>query len=1253
MPIRVPLLRPALRKVVQSVLLALIITASQAAPVAGQDTAERKRVLIFFSNDTTTRSQMVIEGALSSALKSNTTAEIEIYSEYIGEPRLLNEYENELIALIKRKYAGKKFDVIFTLRQSTSRLLMKVRSEIFPDTPIVFLAIDKRNSEGLYPNPGVTGVWGEIDFKSNLEIALGLHPGTRRVVVVSGVSETDQFWKSQARERFRQYENALEFTYLDGLSIPEMRRELAALPPSTIVFYTMNVRDKYGNTYESPDYLRQIASASTAPIYGTTDVQLGNGIVGGKLAGAEALGSEGGEMGARILAGENPEAIAPYAVPNRLIFDWRELKRWGISESNLPPGSVVRFKQPTLWEEYRWYLIGLISALVLETGLIGGLVILRSRRRKAELERNEFQRLAEAEQSRLQEIVRNVPGVVWETRIKGDPDDRETVFISDYVTELFGYDPEEYKAKPGLINELIVEDQREWFASEMRELITNGNERVLPFKIRTKGGMEKWVQGHVAVVRDESGASVGIRGVTMDITERKVIEERLAAKQLQLTEAQRLAQVGSWEWDERTGVVTWSDEIYHIYGRDPSQPAVAFEEHKQLLVPDSWERLGLEVENTLKTGEPYEIEIELIRADGHTGWGSARGELVIENDGSKKLRGTLQDISARRQAEESTRESEARFRTLADSAPVLIWMTDKSMEWTFFNKRVLEFTGLGVNELRGRGWLQLVHKEDRDRVIKEYSQANALVQAYKTEYRILDAHGNYRWLHDTGVPHFSPKNEFIGFIRSCTDVTELKSAVAAIRESEERFRHIADSAPVLIWISDAQGRNTFMNQFGLEYTGLSEDAVKGSGWLASLHKDDKNHLIEAYRDGHARQVPVVTEFRLRGADGGFRWFFSTSVPRNDENGKFLGFIGTCADIDDRKQAEGALQLALTEINQLKNKLQEENIYLKEEIKLIHDFEEIVGESEALKYVLFKIEQVAPTNATVLITGETGTGKELVARAVHSASYLKNRPLVKVNCAALAANFIESELFGHEKGSFTGATGKRIGRFELAQGGTIFLDEIGELPLDLQVKLLRVLQEGEFERLGSSKTIKVDVRVIAATNRDLRAEVEKGNFREDLLFRLNVFPITVPPLRERKDDIPLLVNYFVQRLCKRLGKKITSVAPGVVRTLMDHSWPGNIRELANVIERSVISTKGETLKSVEGMDSATASNGSGAVTATLEQVERDYISEILRSTDWKVEGKGGAAHILGLNPSTLRTRMQKLGIMRVSKKNNGS
>ena len=521
------------------------------------------------------------------------------------------------------------------------------------------------------------------------------------------------------------------------------------------------------------------------------------------------------------------------------------------------------------------------------------------------------------------------------------------------------------------------------------------------------------------------------------------------------------------------------------------------------------------------------------------------------------------------------------------------------------------------------------------------------------EYRLLDANGDYRWLHDTGVPHFSPNGNLIGFIGTCTDITELKTAETALRESEERFRNIADSAPVLIWIWDAEGRNTFINKVGLDFTGLTKDDFRGRGWLHPVHRHDQKSLDESYRKGQELHQSVVAEFRLRRADGEYRWFYSTSAPRFDADGHFLGLIGTCVDIEDRKQAERALQLAITEIDQLKNKLQEENFYLKEEIKLIHDFDEMIGESEALKYVLFKIEQVAPTNATVLITGETGTGKEMVARAVHGASYLKHMPLVKVNCAALAANFIESELFGHEKGAFTGAIGKRIGRFELAQGGTIFLDEIGELPLDLQVKLLRFLQEGEFERLGSSKTIKVDVRVIAATNRDLRAEVEKGNFREDLLFRLNVFPITVPPLRERKDDIPLLVNYFVQRFCKRLGKKITSVSQGVMRTLMDHSWPGNIRELANVIERSVISTKGETFKSVEGMDSATASNGSGIATATLEQVERDYISQILKSTDWKIEGKGGAARILGLNPSTLRTRMQKLGIWRVAKKTNGS
>jgi chemotaxis protein methyltransferase CheR len=328
---------------------------------------------------------------------------------------------------------------------------------------------------------------------------------------------------------------------------------------------------------------------------------------------------------------------------------------------------------------------------------------------------------------------------------------------------------------------------------------------------------------------------------------------------------------------------------------------------------------------------------------------------------------------------------------------------------------------------------------------------------------------------------------------------------------------------------------------------------------------------------------------------------------------------------------------------LKNQLQEENIYLKEEINLGQDLGEIVGQSDALKYVLFKIEQVAPTETTVLITGETGTGKELVARAIHNASGRHDRPLVKVNCAALSPSLIESELFGHEKGAFTGANARKIGRFELAHGATLFLDEIGELPTDLQVKLLRVIQEGEFERLGSSSTMKVDVRIIAATNRNLDHDVKKGLFREDLWYRLNVFPITVPPLRQRREDIPLLVEHFTWRFAKKFGKPINSISPATLKSLCDYSWPGNVRELANVIERATINSHGSVLKIGEDLEGSAEELSSP--TKTLEEMERDYIIRILEDRSWRIEGRKGAARLLGLNPSTLRTRMARLGIQK--------
>ncbi len=346
-------------------------------------------------------------------------------------------------------------------------------------------------------------------------------------------------------------------------------------------------------------------------------------------------------------------------------------------------------------------------------------------------------------------------------------------------------------------------------------------------------------------------------------------------------------------------------------------------------------------------------------------------------------------------------------------------------------------------------------------------------------------------------------------------------------------------------------------------------------------------------------------------------------------------------MDAAEKRKQIAEVALSEIKKLKDQLEAERAYLQEEIQLENNHENIIGQSEGLKYVLYKVEQIAGSDTSVLVLGETGTGKELVARAIHGLSSRKKRTLVKVNCAALPSTLIESELFGHEKGAFTGAHTRNLGRFEIANGATLFLDEIGELPLELQSKLLRVLQDGEFERLGSSSTIKVNVRIVAATNRNLEAEVRKGHFREDLWYRLNVFPITMPPLRDRMGDIPLLVDFYIKKISKRMGKTIEIIPSNVMNTLQDYHWPGNVRELENVLERAVIDSSGPKLRLVDELKKS--SKGSSTSPKTLEAVEREHIIQTLEQAHWKVGGKNSAAEILGLDRSTLRFRMRKLDI----------
>ncbi len=456
-----------------------------------------------------------------------------------------------------------------------------------------------------------------------------------------------------------------------------------------------------------------------------------------------------------------------------------------------------------------------------------------------------------------------------------------------------------------------------------------------------------------------------------------------------------------------------------------------------------------------------------------------------------------------------------------------------------------------------------------------------------------------------------------------------------LKENEERLRDLFDEAPIAYVNEGLDSKFIRANKTALKTLGLTPDQVDGTYGKNFIPDtpDAQRRLKEAF-DSIGKGIDtsgVVLELRRR------------------DNGKPL-WIKWWSRPDPRAHYTRTMFIDITEqvlAEQEKARLEAQNVYLQEEIKGSHNFEELIGGSTSLKKVLKNVERVAPTDSTVLITGETGTGKELIARAIHNLSPRRNKPLIKVNCAAIPAGLIESELFGHEKGAFTGALTKKMGRFEVADKGTIFLDEIGELPLDLQSKLLRVLQEGEFERVGGTQTFKVNVRVIAATNRDLEQLSKSGQYRPDLYYRLNVFPIHLPALREREGDIPLLVQYFVRKCSANLGKKIDRIPERMMSALQQYQWPGNIRELEHVIERAVILSEGPELEPIEWLAPSNGKTGASKP-LTLEEIERQHISDVLEQTNWRVSGDKGAAKILGLNPTTLEARMKKLGIERKAK-----
>jgi formate hydrogenlyase transcriptional activator len=472
----------------------------------------------------------------------------------------------------------------------------------------------------------------------------------------------------------------------------------------------------------------------------------------------------------------------------------------------------------------------------------------------------------------------------------------------------------------------------------------------------------------------------------------------------------------------------------------------------------------------------------------------------------------------------------------------------------------------------------------------------------------------------------------------------------SLRASERTLKTVFESANDGILVADVKnGRFVMANGAMCRMLGCSPEEIKDR-CVADIHPvESLDHVRLQFEKQGRGETSLAPDIPVKRRDGGVFFADVNSAPLELDGRAHL--LGIFRDVTARKHAEMELRNALDTIKVLKDQLEAENIHLRQEIKTVSGFTDIVGQSDAIRYAQFRIQKVAKKKITVLLTGETGTGKGLFARALHEASERRAKPFVQVNCAGLPANLIESELFGREKGAFTGSTQRQIGRFELANGGTIFLDEIGELPLDLQAKLLKVIESGEFERLGSPRSVTVDVRIVACTNRNIEDEVKMGRFRQDLFYRLNVFPITIPSLRKRVEDIPLLVKFYTDRFSKRYHKRITMVPKQNMKALENYEWPGNVRELINVIERSVILSDGPVLQltgkigSLPTFEHGKETPGEAESRKGLAEIEREHILRTLQKTGWKIEGPAGAAADLQMKPSTLRARMKKLGIKR--------
>jgi PAS domain S-box-containing protein len=837
-------------------------------------------------------------------------------------------------------------------------------------------------------------------------------------------------------------------------------------------------------------------------------------------------------------------------------------------------------------------------------------------------------------ESRLRLIVDKTPALIHSARPDGFID-----FFNQRSLEFLGLPFEEVSGWGW--SKAVHPDDIEGVLAKWRAALGSGEPFMAESRVRRADGQYRWMLRRDVALFDHHGKIVRWFGSSIDIDDQKGAEaalrnttDELRRNEFYLAEGQRLAHIGSWSFTPDGMREYWSAEWFNILGLDPARGVPPIPEWLQIVHPDDRERVRSVIERMIEKGEGCDEKYRILHPQRGVRWIRGVGMPLFENGVLTRFAGTSMDITEDETLTQELSQSRgylAEAQRLSHTGSFGWLVSTGEIFWSEETFRIFEYepgTQPTIELV-----IQRVHPEDKAFVRQMIERATEGGNDFNIEHRLLMPDKRIKYLHVMARRRSDDSGdlEFIGAVR---DVTAAKMAQRKLKEDEAELRQLINFVPEHVLVMDANGNRLYENQAMREYFGTGLENIEAQEFYKRfVHPDDvASGVLEKRERAVSRGAAWEGELRLQRKDGEYRWFLIRSNPLRDQEGNVIRRCATATDIEDRKRAE--------------ERVRKENVALREEIDKASMFEEIVGSSVALKEVLARVSQVAPTDATVLLTGETGTGKELIARAIHKRSQRAAKAFVSVNCAVIPQALLGSELFGHEKGAFTGALQRRLGRFELAEGGTIFLDEIGELPAEMQNALLRVLQEREFERVGGTQTIRADVRVIAATNRDLNAAMLDKTFRSDLFYRLHVFPIEIRPLRERTDDIPLLVEYFIDRYASKMGKRIRGIKQKSLDMLCSYFWPGNIRELQNVIERAVIVCDTEVL-SIDESWLSTKFAAAAPSTARLSKIppdrEKEIIEAALAESQGRVSGPSGAATKLGIPSTTLESRIRSLKI----------